>query len=154
MTDESSDQLLKSLKCSECGAKITPESLQLGSPIICEYCGTINVPPTSPSHQQVRTRAARHPWMRARRGPQRVPILLTTRLLIEKGSIDEKILRKYTKQNIDKRMRPSMALRRALRQMRDEGKLNQDKILRAVDELIAEKKLSPIIRMHFFRLFE
>ena len=51
-------------------------------------------------------------------------------------------------------MRPAVALRRALRQMRDEGQLDRDKILRAVDELIAEKKLPHQARDNFKRLLQ
>jgi hypothetical protein len=38
--------------------------------------------------------------------------------------------------------------------MRDEGKLDRDKILRAVDELIAEQKLPPQARGNFARLLQ
>jgi hypothetical protein len=92
--------------------------------------------------------------MAARRAPGRAPILYATRLLTDKGAIDAKTLRKYTKRNIDRRMRPVVAIRHALRQMRDEGKLDRDKILRAVDELIAEQKLPPQARGNFARLLQ
>ncbi|MFX1564351.1 MAG: hypothetical protein ACFFCH_00005 [Promethearchaeota archaeon] len=154
MAGESSDSVLQTLKCSECGAKIAPDALQLERPIICEYCGAINVRSTPPPHSQIARRGARHPRMRARHSPFRAPLLRTTKLLTEKGALDTKTLRQYTKGNIDRRMRPAVALRQALQQMRDEGKLDRDKILPAVDELIAEKKLPPRARDIFVRLLQ
>ncbi|MFX1509972.1 MAG: hypothetical protein ACFFBR_06670 [Promethearchaeota archaeon] len=154
MTGESSDPVLQTLKCSECGAKITPDALQPGSPLICEYCGAINVRATPPLPSQKARRGARHPRMRIRHSPFRAPLLHTTKLLADKGAIDTKILRQYTKRNIDNRMRPAVALRQALKQMRDEGKLDHDKILRTIDELIAEKKIPPRARDNFARLVQ
>jgi hypothetical protein len=80
--------------------------------------------------------------MAARRGLHRAPLLRTVKLLADKGAIDPKVLRQYMKRNIDRKMRPAVALRQALRQMRDEDKLHRDKIMTAVDELIAEQKLT------------
>lgn len=152
MTGSPSDPTLQTLKCFECGAKITPEALQPSTPIICEYCGAINVRPQPPPRQQATRRGVPRPGMRTRQGALRAPLLHTTRLLTEKGAIDAKTLRQYIKRNIDLRMRPAVSLRRALGQMRDEGKLDRDKILRAVDKLIAEKKLPPRLRQNFTRL--
>jgi hypothetical protein len=154
MTGKPPDSALQTLKCSECGAKITPDAIQLGNPIICEYCGAINVQPTHPTRLQASSRGARHPWMRAQRRALRAPLLHTIRLLTEKGAIDAKTLQQYTKRNIDKRVRPIDALRQALRQMRDDGKLDKDKILRTVDELITENKLPPRVQENVTRLFQ
>jgi hypothetical protein len=154
MPDETIGSPLQALKCSECGAKIAPDALRPASPIICEYCGAINVRQAPPPGQLTGRRFARRPGMAARRGPGKAPVLYATRLLTDKGAIDAQMLRKYTKRNIDRRMRPAVALRQALRQMRDEGKLNRDKILRAVDELIADQKLPPQARDTFARLLQ
>ncbi len=154
MNDESPKTFLQTLKCSECGAKISPEALQSGNSIICEYCGAINIRPSPSVRQQTTPRGGRRPWAATRHGPLRTPLVHTTRLLTEKGIIDAKTLRKYTKRNIDRRMRPVVALRRALRQMHDENKLDPNKILRAIDELITEKKLPPRVRNNFLRLFQ
>ncbi|MFX0168373.1 MAG: hypothetical protein ACFE89_03350 [Candidatus Hodarchaeota archaeon] len=154
MPRESSGPMLQTLKCSECGAKITPDALQPGSPLICEYCGAINIRQTPQLLQPTARRFGRRPGMATRRGLMRAPILYIARLLSDKGAIDAKTLREYTKRNIDRRMRPVDALRQALRQMRDEGKLNRDKILHTVDELIADKKLPPRVRDNFARLLQ
>ncbi|MFX1576727.1 MAG: hypothetical protein ACFFCF_06100 [Promethearchaeota archaeon] len=87
--------------------------------------------------------------VRTRQGALRAHLLHTTRLLTEKGAIDAKPLRQYTKRHIDRRIRLAVAFRRALRQMRDEGKIDREKILPAVDGLIAEKKLPPRVRQSF-----
>jgi hypothetical protein len=85
--------------------------------------------------------------------PVHAPLLRAVNLLADKGAIDRKTLRNYTKQNLDRKMRPPEALRAALRQMRDEGKIKQDKIMQAVDKLIAEQKLGPHARQAVERLF-
>ncbi len=139
------------LKCAECGAKLLYEIIMPGRPIICEYCGAKNI---EPREKKLHTPFTRRRRMAARRGPHRAPLLRTVKLLADKGAIDLKVLRQYTKRNIDRKMRPPVALRHALRQMRDEDKLDREKILTAIDELIGEQKLPKQARVNISRLLK
>jgi DNA-directed RNA polymerase subunit RPC12/RpoP len=139
------------LKCPECNAKVNSSALQSNRPIVCEYCGAIIVPP----RQQLPASApsGRLRGRRFYRQKPGAPLLHTVRLLSDKGAIDGQRLKQYTKRNIDQGMRPPLALRAALRKMHDEGRLKRDKIMKALDELIAEKKLPPRARSAINRLF-
>jgi hypothetical protein len=86
-------------------------------------------------------------------GPEHAPLFHAVKLLVDKGAVDGRVLRDYTKRNLDRRMRPAMALRAALVQMQQDGKLNRDKMVRATDELVAEQKLPPRAREIVNRLF-
>lgn len=162
MNNDVSSPKAQVLKCPECSAKINPNDIHPGTPIVCEYCGSIVVlphqmqsrptPSYPPRRRPVGRGLGRRPQRVARR-PVHAPLLRAVNLLADKGAINRKILRKYTKQNLDRRMRPPAALRAALKQMRDEGKIKRNKILRAVDELIAEQKLRPRARAAVERLF-
>ena len=74
-------------------------------------------------------------------------------VLADKGKIKRKIMRKYAKRYLDQHIRPSDRILAALKQMRDEGKIKRDKIMRAVDELIAEQMLGPSARAVVERFF-
>ena len=139
------------LKCAECGAKLFYEIIMSGRPITCEFCGAKNI---APREKKLDTPYTRRRRMAARRGSYRAPLLRTVKLLADKGAIDPKVLRQYTKRNIDRKMRPPVALRHALRQMRDEEKLDREKIMTAVDELIAEQKLPQPARANILRLLK
>jgi DNA-directed RNA polymerase subunit RPC12/RpoP len=162
MNNDDSSSKVQVLKCPECSAKINPDDIHPGTPIICEYCGAIVFlpqqmkPQAAHAHPPGRRPVQRFLGRRAPRGvrrPVHAPLLRAVNLLANKGAIDRKTLRKYTKRNLDKRMRPPAALRTALKQMRDDGKLKRDKVMHAVDELIAEQKLKPRARETVERLF-
>lgn len=142
------------LKCAECGAKLLYEIIMPGRPIVCEYCGAKNIEPEPPREKKLHTLSTGRRRMGIRRGPHRAPLLRTVKLLADKGVIDPKVLQHYTKRNIDHKMRPPVALRHALRQMRDEDKLDREKIMTAVDELIAEQKLPKPARANISRLLK
>jgi len=167
MSDQPGTPIAQALKCSECGAKITAENIQPGSPIVCEYCGSIIIVQAPRGQVGARppgARPLRPPFMRppppgplARRAllhRRPAPLLHAVKLLTDKGAIDKGTLRKYTKRNIDRRMPPAQALRAALRQMKNDGKIKRDKVIRAVDELIAEGKLPPRARELVERAFD
>jgi len=80
-------------------------------------------------------------------------LLLAMNVLIDKGKINRKIVRKYAKRNLDKQVQPSDAVLAALKQLRDEGKIKRDQIMRAVDELIAKQKLELRFRAAVERFF-
>ena len=86
-------------------------------------------------------------------GPEHAPLFHAVKLLVDKGAIDGQVLREYTKRNLDRRMRPPMALRAALVQMKNDGKLSRDKMLHVTDELVAEQKVPPRAREIVDRLF-
>jgi len=165
MSGDSSAPKAQALKCPECGAKISPDDVQPGMPIVCSYCGALVLlsrPSTPPVRGDVRPGlgmgrpggrfAGPHPaW--APGGPEQAPLFHAVKLLVDKGAIDGKLLRDYTKRNLDRRMRPPMALRAALVQMRNDGKLDRDRLVRATDELVAEEKLPPRAHEIVDRLF-
>jgi DNA-directed RNA polymerase subunit RPC12/RpoP len=165
MSGDSSGPKAQALKCTECGAKISPDDVQPGMPIVCSYCGALILlsrPSTPPVGGGFRPRlgmgrpggrfAGPHPaWTPG--GPEHAPLFHAVKLLVDKEAIDGKLLRNYTKRNLDRRMRPPMALRAALVQMRNDGKLNRDEMLHATDELVAEQKLPPRAREIVNRLF-
>jgi DNA-directed RNA polymerase subunit RPC12/RpoP len=165
MSSDSSGPKAQALKCTECGAKISAEDVQPGEPIVCSYCGALillsrpNAPPAAgglgprPGMARPGLRfAGRRPAWGAGR-PEHAPLFHAVKLLVDKGAIDGKTLREYTKRNLDGRMQPPMALRTALVQMKNDGKLNRDKMLRATDELVAEQKVLPRAREIVDRLF-
>ena len=158
MSDDSSAPKAQALKCPECGGKFSPDDVQPGIPVVCAYCGTLVLlprPATPPVAGGMRPGlgmgrpggrlAGPHPaW--ASGSPEQAPLFHAVKLLADKGAIDGKLLRDYTKRNLDRRMRPPMALRAALVQMRNDGKLDRDRLMRATDELVAEQKLPPRAR--------
>ncbi|MFX1564245.1 MAG: hypothetical protein ACFFDP_13160 [Promethearchaeota archaeon] len=76
-------------------------------------------------------------------------LLLAMNALVDKGKIKRKILRKYAERYLDQQVEPGDAILAALEQMRDEGKIKRDKILREVDKL----KLDPRYRAAVERFF-
>jgi DNA-directed RNA polymerase subunit RPC12/RpoP len=165
MSNDSSAPKASALKCTECGAKISPDDAQPGMPIVCSYCGALILlsrPTTPPIGGGLRPGVGmRRPGLRfagpppawATGGPEHAPLFYAVKLLVDKGAVDGKVLRDYTKRNLDRRMRPAMALRAALVQMQQDGKLSRDKMVRATDELVAEQKLPPRARESVNRLF-
>ena len=143
---------VEGVRCPECGAKIPKEAVSLERTAVCEYCGTLIVlspeslaRPQSPRFQR--------PFPRFGRPRQPQSNLRLIPLFVEKGAIDGNELRKATRERLLAGVPRFVAARQAVRELARTGKIDRDRVFRALNELVAEKRIPPQVAQSVERLF-
>lgn len=131
---------IQAVKCPECGAKISEDAVRANRTVVCEYCGTL-VALTPEMAQQPIMPELRRPPHRLRRPGRPPPVLMLVNSLVRKGVIDDSKFRETVKKKIKAGVPRLTAIRRTMGDMIRNGQIDKNKMLKALDDLVAEKKI-------------